>query len=189
MGESELVLDTLTVEEVLRIVGAQGKRAPAPARPAPADDWRQALIDADAHVRQAPARIPRADAPLPRAAPPAPPPSALPALPAPPPLASATKLSDLAPPGLVVGGVETELFGGPIARASSLAEIAEMVRTCTRCPLYATAINPVPGEGSPTAQLMCIGEAPGATEDETGRPFVGQAGKLLTDILRRSEER
>jgi len=188
MGESELVLDTLTVEEVLRIVGAQGKRAPAPARPAPADDWRQALIDADAHVRQAPARIPRADAPLPRAAPPAPPappaPSALPALPAPPPLASATKLSDLAPPGLVVGGVETELFGGPIARASSLAEIAEMVRTCTRCPLYATAINPVPGEGSPTAQLMCIGEAPGATEDETGRPFVGQAGKLLTDILR-----
>jgi DNA polymerase len=58
-----------------------------------------------------------------------------------------------------------------------------MVRTCTRCPLYATAINPVPGEGSPTAELMCIGEAPGATEDETGRPFVGQAGKLLTDIL------
>ena len=58
-----------------------------------------------------------------------------------------------------------------------------MVRTCTRCPLYATATNPVPGEGSSTAQLMCIGEAPGATEDETGRPFVGQAGQLLTNIL------
>jgi DNA polymerase len=58
-----------------------------------------------------------------------------------------------------------------------------MVRTCTRCPLYATATNPVPGEGSPTAELMCIGEAPGATEDETGRPFVGQAGQLLTNIL------
>ena len=95
-----------------------------------------------------------------------------------------TRLSALAPAGLVVGGAEAELFGGPIARASSLGAIAEMVRTCTRCPLYATAINPVPGEGSATAELMCIGEAPGATEDETGRPFVGQAGKLLTDILR-----
>ena len=180
MGESELVLDTLTVEEVLRIVGAQGKRAPAPARPAPADDWRQALINADAEVRQAPARAPRADLAPPRPAPSAP---SAPPPPVPRP-SNATKLSDLAPPGLVVGGVETELFGGPIARASSLAEIADMVRTCSRCPLYATAINPVPGEGSPTAQLMCIGEAPGATEDETGRPFVGQAGKLLTDILR-----
>src|SRR5688572_2229474 len=131
MGESELVLDTLTVDEVLRIVGVQGKRAPAPARPAPADDWRQALIDADAQVRQAPARAPRADVAPPRPASSAPP--ALSAPSAPPPLiprpASAAKLSDLAPPGLVVGGVETELFGGPIARASSLAEIAEMVRT------------------------------------------------------------
>jgi DNA polymerase len=82
-----------------------------------------------------------------------------------------------------VGGGEAELFGGPITRAGTLDEIAEMVRTCTRCPLYATATNPVPGEGSPTAQLMCIGEAPGGVEDETGRPFVGPAGKLLTDIL------
>ena len=69
MGESELVLDTLTVEEVLRIVGAQGKRAPAPPRPAPADDWRQALIDADAQVRQTPVRVPRADIQPPRPAP------------------------------------------------------------------------------------------------------------------------
>ena len=83
-----------------------------------------------------------------------------------------------------MGSGERELFGGPIGQAASLDAIAEMVRTCSRCPLYATAINPVPGEGSPTAQLMCIGEAPGATEDETGRPFVGPAGKLLTDILR-----
>ena len=173
MGESELVLDTLTVEEVLRIVGAQGKRAPAPAQSAPGD-WRRALLDVDAGVAAPIARVPLADAPPRPSAPPAP--LA--------PLAPSPKLSDLAPQGLVVGGTEAELFGGPIARASSLAEIAEMVRTCTRCPLYATAINPVPGEGSPTAELMCIGEAPGATEDETGRPFVGQAGKLLTDILK-----
>lgn len=184
MGESELVLDTLTVEEVLRIVGAHGKRATAPRRPtpAPANDWRQALRDADAESASPVARFPRPDI---RPAPSPPPahvaPVAPPAPPAPP---TTTRLSAIAPPGLVVGGGEAELFGGPIARASSLAEIAEMVRTCTRCPLYATAINPVPGEGSATAELMCIGEAPGATEDETGRPFVGQAGKLLTDILR-----
>lgn len=177
MGESELVLDTLTVDEVLRIVGAHGKRAVAPARPAVGGDWRTALIEADAAV------------PAPRPAAPqagAPPRSGAPVAPLAPlaPLAPAARLSALASPGLVVGGGEAELFGGPIGRAATLGEIAEMVRTCTRCPLYATAINPVPGEGSATAQLMCIGEAPGATEDETGRPFVGQAGKLLTDILR-----
>jgi DNA polymerase len=189
MGESELVLDTLTVDEVLRIVGAHGKRAPAPPPAGAEGDWRQALLDADAGISAPLARVPRADAPPRSAAPSAPPAPAAPAAPlatAAPlaPLAPSPRLSDLAPPGLVVGGGEAELFGGPIGRASTLGEIAEMVRTCTRCPLYATAINPVPGEGSPTAQLMCIGEAPGATEDETGRPFVGQAGKLLTDILR-----
>ena len=182
MGESELVLDTLTVEEVLRIVGAQGKRAvaPRPAAPASGGDWRQTLRDADAEVPAPVVRIPRADAP------PVSPASLPPLAPAAPaaPLRVTTRLSAIAPAGLVVGGGEAELFGGPIARAQSLGDIAEMVRTCTRCPLYATAINPVPGEGSATAELMCIGEAPGATEDETGRPFVGQAGKLLTDILR-----
>ncbi len=172
MGESELVLDTLTVEEVLRIVGAQGKRgvAPRPAAPASGGDWRQALREVDAEVRTPVVRIPRADVAAAPSAPLAP--------------RTTTRLSAIAPAGLVVGGGEAELFGGPIARVPSLGEIAEMVRTCTRCPLYATAINPVPGEGSATAELMCIGEAPGATEDETGRPFVGQAGKLLTDILR-----
>ncbi len=177
MGESELVLDTLTVDEVLRIVGAHGKRAVAPARPAVGGDWRRALIEADAAVPAPRPAAPQADAPRRSAVPLA---SSSPLAP----LAPAARLSDLAPPGLVVGAGEAELFGGPIGRAATLGEIAEMVRTCTRCPLYATAINPVPGEGSATAQLMCIGEAPGATEDETGRPFVGQAGKLLTDILR-----
>ena len=69
------------------------------------------------------------------------------------------------------------------AKLASLDEIAQAVGKCTRCPLYATATNPVPGEGNPKADLMCVGEAPGATEDETGRPFVGQAGQLLTKIL------
>jgi uracil-DNA glycosylase len=66
---------------------------------------------------------------------------------------------------------------------NSLAAIEASVASCTRCPLYATATNPVPGEGNPDADFMVVGEAPGATEDETGRPFVGKAGQLLTQIL------
>jgi uracil-DNA glycosylase len=42
----------------------------------------------------------------------------------------------------------------------------------------------VPGEGSPTAAVMLVGEAPGAQEDEQGRPFVGRAGRLLDELLR-----
>lgn len=85
--------------------------------------------------------------------------------------------------GLVVNADDGELFGGPISRAESLDAIAAMVETCTRCPLYKTAKHAVPGEGNPHAELMCVGEGPGANEDETGRPFVGAAGQLLTKIL------
>jgi DNA polymerase len=88
-----------------------------------------------------------------------------------------------APLGLVVGAGAGELFQGPISQAQSLEEISAMVAKCTRCPLYATAKNPVPGEGNPHAEVVVVGEAPGANEDETGRPFVGQAGQLLTKIL------
>jgi uracil-DNA glycosylase len=76
-----------------------------------------------------------------------------------------------------------ELFGGPLAGLQSIEDVARAVEGCTRCPLYGTATRAVPGEGSPVASLVCVGEAPGKTEDETGRPFVGQAGKLLDKIL------
>jgi uracil-DNA glycosylase len=46
-----------------------------------------------------------------------------------------------------------------------------------------TATNMVPGEGSATAEVMLVGEAPGASEDKQGRPFVGRAGKLLDELL------
>jgi DNA polymerase len=46
-----------------------------------------------------------------------------------------------------------------------------------------TCMNPVPGEGSPVAEVMLVGEAPGANEDATGRPFVGRAGRLLDELL------
>jgi DNA polymerase len=84
---------------------------------------------------------------------------------------------------LTVGSVARELFGGPLAHVGSLEEIARVVHDCTRCPLYATATNAVPGEGSAQAGMMIVGEAPGANEDATGRPFVGPAGQLLTKIL------
>lgn len=62
-------------------------------------------------------------------------------------------------------------------------ELEESIKTCLRCPLHKYRRNPVPGEGSKASKVMLIGEAPGATEDEMGRPFVGAAGKLLTLTL------
>ncbi len=58
----------------------------------------------------------------------------------------------------------------------------EMARLCT-CKLKETAINVVPGIGSASARLLFIGEAPGKKEDETGKPFVGAAGKFLDEML------
>ena len=64
-----------------------------------------------------------------------------------------------------------------------LQEIEKNVKICTKCRLHGLAHNPVPGEGNINADLAFIGEAPGQTEDETGRPFVGRAGKLLEAAL------
>jgi len=61
--------------------------------------------------------------------------------------------------------------------------IADEVRKCTLCKLSESRTNAVPGEGSSFAKIMFIGEAPGRSEDEQGRPFVGAAGKLLTEAL------
>lgn len=54
---------------------------------------------------------------------------------------------------------------------------------CTRCVLAETRINTVFGNGNPDADIMLIGEGPGAEEDESGDAFVGKSGKLLTDLL------
>ena len=65
----------------------------------------------------------------------------------------------------------------------SLDEVAQAVRGCTDCPLHRGRTNAVPGEGSPSAELMFIGEGPGFHEDRQGRPFVGPAGQLLEGLL------
>lgn len=60
---------------------------------------------------------------------------------------------------------------------------AQQVRGCTRCQLHAGRTQTVFGEGDPSAELMFIGEGPGQTEDELGRPFVGKAGELLDKMI------
>ena len=65
----------------------------------------------------------------------------------------------------------------------NLDKIKENVTKCTSCDLCKTRTNAVPGKGSHTAKVIFIGEAPGRTEDSRGEPFVGSAGKKLTDAL------
>jgi len=60
-----------------------------------------------------------------------------------------------------------------------LQKIENEINNCTRCDLYQSTICGVPGEGNSKAKIMFIGEAPGATENKTGKPFSGRAGKLI----------
>jgi len=66
---------------------------------------------------------------------------------------------------------------------SALDALRAEVESCTLCDLHVTRTRGVPGEGDPDADLMFVGEAPGYHEDQQGRPFVGQAGKLLEQLL------
>ena len=66
---------------------------------------------------------------------------------------------------------------------TSWATLLREIEGCRGCRLWEGRGRPVPGEGDPNAALMLIGEGPGEREDETGRPFVGPAGQLLTRIL------
>lgn len=64
-----------------------------------------------------------------------------------------------------------------------LSEIREDLGECQRCALHTTRKNLVFGAGDPHADLMFVGEAPGADEDREGQPFVGRSGQLLTKII------
>jgi len=96
---------------------------------------------------------------------------------------------------------ELEIFGGPLYMPESqpeidaeklpvskdiqtLSEFNAAIEGCMNCPLGATRNKFVFGAGNPNADLMFVGEAPGEKEDLEGVPFVGRAGKLLTDILK-----
>jgi uracil-DNA glycosylase family 4 len=181
LGESEFVLDGLQVDDVMRMIGATGSRvetvipassisvAALPALGPPRDselDWRTSLREAGVNVDAANAQALEAaksarDGPT----------------------VSSQTTENMAFKKGIVAPDDAERMPSIIEKLQSLDEIAAKVNKCTRCPLYETATQGVPGEGDPNAQLVCVGEAPGAKEDETGRPFVGQAGQLLTKIL------
>jgi uracil-DNA glycosylase family 4 len=65
----------------------------------------------------------------------------------------------------------------------TIAQIASEVSSCQSCALHTTRTMAVPGEGPANAEIMLIGEGPGATEDAQGRPFIGSAGKFLVELL------
>ncbi|HWP31084.1 MAG TPA: uracil-DNA glycosylase [Fimbriimonadales bacterium] len=69
-----------------------------------------------------------------------------------------------------------------MTKQQALAQIAKRIARCKECK-YHPKQKPVPGEGNPDAKVMFIGEAPGSKENETGRPFVGRAGKFLEEFL------
>ncbi len=68
-------------------------------------------------------------------------------------------------------------------KIAALAQLTDEVRNCTACALAGSRTQVVFGEGSPDADLVFVGEAPGAEEDRTGRPFIGRAGELLTKMI------
>ena len=90
---------------------------------------------------------------------------------------------DLALPGAtVLAAPKLEL--SPEAKAAAFAELRQRALACVKCEhLASSRKNVVFGVGSIDAQLMFVGEAPGADEDEQGEPFVGKAGQLLTKII------
>ncbi len=84
----------------------------------------------------------------------------------------------------------TEIYKGATIDISTnfpgvieLADFRNQICDCQLCPLGATRNKFVYGVGNPNAKVMLVGEGPGAEEDKEGEPFVGRAGKLLTDIL------
>jgi uracil-DNA glycosylase len=68
-------------------------------------------------------------------------------------------------------------------RRAELVDLYKQVESCTRCPLHETRSRTVFGAGDADAEVMFVGEAPGAEEDRQGLPFVGRAGQLLNQLL------
>jgi len=91
-------------------------------------------------------------------------------------------------PGPTVRDDSASLFATPdeqaLAAAGSLEEVRSILGDCTRCKLHADRRNVVFGVGNPRAEVMFVGEGPGADEDVQGEPFVGRAGKKLNEIIK-----
>ena len=87
-------------------------------------------------------------------------------------------------PGLVIPAPPQDLFAADPLGSKAMPEVEALIRACTKCALHEGRTHAVPGEGPLDARLVVVGEGPGANEDAQGRPFVGRAGDLLTDILK-----
>ncbi len=243
LGESELVLDGMPVDDVLAMLGAKRGGASRPARPhtepargaatpksaAPSvaassgdarADARVESTGSHAPVDQAPTPDVRFDAsaptdwrevlrasagsaPTPTSGEPAPTQSVATPMISGAPVAASQPTSAVSqstaeaaptaplpnwltaldlPAGLYVAAPEI-LRTDRASTLPTLDAVADAARACIACALHSTATNAVPGEGNPDADLLCVGEAPGANEDLQGRPFVGETGQLLTKIL------
>jgi uracil-DNA glycosylase len=86
-------------------------------------------------------------------------------------------------PGIVASAAPDAEHAEQGDPAALLAAVRETIGDCRRCALAAGRKTIVFGQGNPQAELMFVGEAPGAEEDEQGLAFVGRAGQLLTDII------
>jgi uracil-DNA glycosylase family 4 len=167
LGDDELVLDRHTPREMRELLSP---RAPADAVRAPSR--------APSAVSSAATSTPARDAsPIP-----------IRTSEAPPPAQPVHVRAGAAPPGdtpmqpapdAPARGVSTE----EIASLTILSSVREVALGCPRCGLAKTRTRVVFGEGSESAQLMVVGEAPGENEDRQGRPFVGKAGQLLDLLL------
>jgi uracil-DNA glycosylase family 4 len=185
LGESEFVLDGLSVEDALSALGVRGA---VPSTPSPREaresgpvssDWREALrsVGVDQPGKATASPTPAGEPPGAQSTP-----EKVGRYEMPKPAGPSESASGDLRQGIVVGHASGPGLGA-LSNLDSIDAVAAAVAACTACGLHAGAKNPVPGEGNPHAGFVCVGEAPGATEDETGRPFVGAAGQLLTKIL------
>lgn len=213
LGEAEMVLDALDVDDVMRMLGAlQGSaeadapratppatdlpRPPAalaPAPPAAADAHDRVIFGATSTspVSDDWSEVKRTMQGSAGGRPPATPPSAPDVTPAASPLpapAPAPRIGTLRVDGLVAPlGLRVErpsvLLNTVGKEWQTIAQVTDAIAACRACGLVLTATRPVPGVGNPTADVMVVGEAPGEKEDLSGEPFVGPAGDLLNKIL------
>ncbi|MBW2609334.1 MAG: uracil-DNA glycosylase [Deltaproteobacteria bacterium] len=89
----------------------------------------------------------------------------------------------LDPPALSASALDYLHDKGEVSHLSPLDDLRRSVEGCKRCKLWNSRTRLVFGEGAPHSRLVFVGEGPGREEDLAGRPFVGEAGKLLTRII------
>jgi uracil-DNA glycosylase family 4 len=195
LGDAELVLERHTPAELRGLVSGRGAArsgtdAAPPSRSAPsATDAVQAprsIIGRSAPTaieRPAPTveRSPERDVSRPAA--PSPSPAVDRAFEEPPHVRAGAPVPGTTPMRQAPDAPGRGVSADEIRRLPTLDAVREVSLGCPRCRLAETRMKVVFGEGDPRARVMVVGEAPGADEDRSGRPFVGRAGKLLDLLL------